>query len=103
MRVLMAAAMAAAMATPALAAGDAFEQGKVRVQTADLDLSTAAGQRALDQRIEVAVTRLCGIPVFFSREEIADLDACRTEALAAAAPQIDAARAQLAVAVAARR
>lgn len=103
MRVLMAVMVAMAMATPALAAGDAYEQGKVRVQTADLDLSTAAGQRTLSERLEVAVTRLCGIPVFFSREEIADLDACRAEALAAAAPQIDAARARMAVAVAARR
>ena len=103
MRILMAAALAAAtLAAPALAA-PGYEQGQVRVQTADLDLATAAGQRALERRVEMALTRLCGMPVFHTRDELDALDACRADALKAAAPQIDAARARQAVTVAVNR
>ena len=51
----------------------------------------------------MAVTRLCGTPVMFSRDELAELEACRAEAMAATAPQIDAARNKRAVAVASNR
>jgi hypothetical protein len=56
-----------------------------------------------DKRLSQAVTRLCGYPVTFTRDELAAFDACRTDAMKAAAPQIDAARARLAVAVASNR
>jgi UrcA family protein len=102
MRMIVALLAAATLATPALAA-PGYEESRVRVQTADLDLSSAPGQRLLTQRLEVAMTRLCGTPVFFSREEIADLDACRADAMKAAAPQIDSARALQGVAVASSR
>lgn len=98
----LAAIGAATLAVPALAA-PGYEQSRVRVQTADLDLATASGQRVLTQRLDMAMTRLCGTPVFFSRDEIAALDACRADALQAAAPQIDAARARQAVTVASSR
>ena len=100
MRILMAAMMAAALAAPALAAGPAYEQSAVRVQTSDIDLATAAGQRQLGKRLELAITRLCGPPVFFTRDELAELESCRADALQASAPQIDAARARQAVTVA---
>ena len=103
MRITMALLAAATLAMPALAAETGYEQWQVKVQTADLDLSSASGQRALDKRLSFAITRLCGSPVLLTRDELADLDACRAEAMKAAAPQIDAARAQRAVTVAANR
>jgi UrcA family protein len=103
MRILMAAMMAAALAAPAMAAGPGYEESRVRVQTADLDLATASGQRALERRVEMALSRLCGMPVFHTRDELDALDACRADALKAAAPQIDAARARQAVTVAVNR
>jgi UrcA family protein len=103
MRSLMALVVAATLAVPAVAAETGYEKWQVKVQTADLDLSSATGQRALDKRLSLAMTRLCGAPVLFTREELADLDACRADAMMAAAPQIDAARAQRAVTVAANR
>lgn len=103
MRITIALLAAATLAMPVLAIEPGYEQWQVKVQTADLDLSAASGQRALDKRLSLAMTRLCGAPVLFTRDELADLDACRADAMKAAAPQIDAARAQLAVAVASNR
>lgn len=103
MRITIALLAAATLAMPALAAEPGYEQWQVKVQTADLDLSSATGQRALDKRLSQAMTRLCGAPVLFTRDELADLDACRADAMKIAAPQIDAARAQRAVTVAANR
>jgi UrcA family protein len=103
MRILMAAVLAATLAAPALAQNAGYEQSQVRVNTSDLDLATADGQRILGKRLEMAMVRLCGMPVFFTRDELADLEACRADAMKAAAPQIEAARARQAVAVAARR
>lgn len=108
MRILMIAMMAAAvatptLATPALAAERGYEQFAVKVQTADLDLATVSGQRNLDRRLDAALTRLCGMPVFHTRDELDALDDCRADAMKAAAPQIEAARARQAVTVAANR
>ena len=103
MRIAMALVVAATLAVPALAAERGYEQAQVRVQTADLDLASTAGQRTLEKRLSLAMVRLCGSPVMFSRDELADLDACQAEAMKAAAPQVEAARAQRAVAVASTR
>lgn len=103
MRIILASIIAASLAAPALAAGPDHVKGQVRVQMADLDLSSAAGQRALDRRLASAMVRLCGSPVFFTRDELDELNACQAEATKAAASQIDAARARQAVAVAARQ
>jgi UrcA family protein len=103
MRIVMAALVAAALAGPALAVEPGYEQSQVTVRTADLDLATAAGQRALGKRLDIALSRLCGSPITFTRDEIAALDNCRADAMAAAAPQIDAARARQAVMIASRR
>ncbi len=102
MRMIVALLAAATLAAPALA-GPGYEESRVRVQTADLDLSSASGQRVLTNRLEMAMTRLCGTPVFFTRDELADLDACRADAMKAAAPQIDSARSRQAVTVASNR
>lgn len=103
MRSMMALMVAAAFAVPAVATETGFEQAQVRVSTADLDLSSAAGQRMLEKRLSLAMTRLCGTPVFQTRDELAHLDACQADAMQAASPQIEAARARRAVAVAANR
>ena len=94
---LMAAAtLATTLATPALAAGTA----QVRVQVADIDLSSASGQHALDRRLWVATVALCGAPAMYSSQELADIANCRAEALKAAAPQINAAHGRRAMTVA---
>lgn len=103
MRILMAAILAATLAAPALAAGNGYQQDVVRIRTGDLDLASAKGQRALDRRVATAMVALCGMPVLHSREEAAELETCRADALKAAAPQLDAARARLAMTVASRR
>ena len=48
----------ALLATPALAAPPAPATSIVR--TADLDLASKSGQRALDRRISIAVAEVCG-------------------------------------------
>ena len=48
----------ALLATPALAGPPAPATSIVR--TADLDLSSQAGQRALDRRLSIAVAEVCG-------------------------------------------
>jgi UrcA family protein len=103
MRTLMTMMIAATLAGPAMAAQPGYERGEARVQTADLDLASAAGQRMLERRIAMAVTRVCGTPVMFTRDELADLAACEAQAMAATAPQIEAARGKRAVAVASTR
>lgn len=108
MRTVLLGIAALLAAAPAVATeqGDGksgYEQWAVKVRTADLDLATASGQRQLDARLAMALTRLCGQPVLQTPEERDDLAACRADAMAAAAPQIAAARARLAVAVADRR
>ncbi|WP_164155393.1 UrcA family protein [Sandarakinorhabdus rubra] len=107
MRILKAAMMVAmattTLAAPAMAAGPGYAESRVKVQTADLDLTSAAGQQVLVRRLEMAITRLCGTPIFQTRDELDELAACRSDAMAAAAPQIDAARARQAVAVASTR
>lgn len=102
MRILMTMLIAVGMAAPALAEEPGYETFKVKIQTADLDLASADGQRQFDRRLSSALTRLCGTPVFGTREELADLEACRAEALATAAPQIKAIRVQLGTAIATR-
>lgn len=103
MRAMMALMVAATLAVPAMANGTSHAEGQVRVHTADLDLATARGQRLLDRRLSLAMTRLCGEPVLHTRDELTELAACQADAMAAAAPQIDAARARRAVTVAASR
>lgn len=59
------------------------------VQTADLDLTSARGQQALDRRLQLAVKDVCGIA---SDADIAgknDVRRCRVETLAALASERD--------------
>ena len=76
-------------AAPALAEEVPIEQNVTLVRTADLDLSTAAGQRRLDHRLANAARDVCG--------EASDVDVagknevrrCRDETLATVRAQRD--------------
>ena len=54
------------------------------VQTSDLDLSTAAGQRALDVRLAQAAREVCGTASDVDLEGKNDVRKCRVEVLAKA-------------------
>ena len=64
------------------------EVPSVAVRTVDLDLGTAAGERALNMRIAHAVRSVCGDADIRDLEAIRKQDACRTAAMAKAAPKI---------------
>lgn len=74
-------------ATPALAETPTIATSTV--QTADLDLSSAKGQRALDHRLSQAVKEVCGSA---SDSDIAgknEVRRCRAETLAGLADERD--------------
>ena len=73
------ASLLAFTATPALAEPPAIIS--TTVQTADLDLSSKAGQRALDLRLSRAVVEVCGLA---SKADLAgqnDVRSCQKETL----------------------
>lgn len=67
-------------ATPALAESPVIATSTV--QTADLDLSSAKGQRALDRRLELAVKEVCGTASDVDVAGKNDVRRCRVETLA---------------------
>lgn len=84
-RILLA-TLLAFTATPALAEPVTASS---TVQTADLDLSSAKGQQALDRRLALAVKEVCGTA---SDADIAgknDVRRCRSETLANLAGERD--------------
>ncbi|MEO7689264.1 MAG: UrcA family protein [Sphingomonas sp.] len=72
--------------TPAMAEQD-VERAIVR--TGDLNLATAAGERALNRRIEQAATLVCGRPDPYDIAMSAPVRACRNRAIKRVMPQID--------------
>ena len=74
-------------ATPALAESPVTFTSTV--QTADLDLSTAKGQRALDLRLGQAVKEVCGTASDFDIAGKNDVRRCRAETLALIASERD--------------
>ena len=54
------------------------------VNTGDLDLSTSAGKRALDQRLVIGAREVCGTASDVDLEGKNDVRQCRAEALAKA-------------------
>jgi UrcA family protein len=81
------ATLLALSATPALAEPPVIASSTV--QTADLDLTSASGQRALDRRLALAVKEVCGAA---SDADIAgknEVRRCRAETLAKAAGERD--------------
>lgn len=82
-RLLLTAALAASLVTPAMA-------GTVDVRTSDLDLSTAQGRAMLDTRVGRAARKVCAAPGVRGVAELARADECRRTALAAAQPHVTA-------------
>jgi UrcA family protein len=74
-------------ATPALAKSPEFITSTV--QTADLDLSSSAGQRALDHRLSQAAKEVCGVASDADLEGKNDVRKCRAETLASVANERD--------------
>jgi UrcA family protein len=73
-------------AAPALSqpADSSHEVNVSVVQTADLDLSTRAGQRLLDRRLATAAGEVCGEASDADLKGQNDVRQCRNEVLAAA-------------------
>ena len=74
-------------ATPALAEPPVIATSTV--QTADLDLSTAKGQKALDLRLSQAVKEVCGTASDVDVAGKNDVRRCRAETLAKVAGERD--------------
>jgi UrcA family protein len=77
-----------AVAAPALA-DPAANSEKLVINTSGLNLATPAGQRALEQRIDSAIERMCSDEVFATIDYDA-MDECRTATRAEVQPQIKA-------------
>lgn len=69
----------ALVATPALARSETPTQNRVIVSAADLDLTSAAGQRALDRRLAHAVVEACGTTSTIDLAGSNDIRRCRDE------------------------
>ena len=67
-------------AVPAFAEAPAMVTSTV--QTADLDLSSAKGQRSLDRRLQQAVAEVCGIASPSDLEGQNDVRKCRKDTVA---------------------
>ena len=74
-------------ATPALAEPPAIAISTV--QTADLDLSSQAGQRALDHRLSLAVKEVCGTASDVDVAGKNDVRHCRADTLGKVASERD--------------
>lgn len=74
-------------ASPALAEPPVIATSTV--QTADLDLSSKAGQRALDHRLSVAAKEVCGMASDADISGKNDVRRCRVETLARVASDRD--------------
>lgn len=88
---LVTAGLAAAAATPSLAAagsGEPVSRMTMTISTADLDLATPEGQRKLDHRVEKAVRTVCRVTSqttgtrILSQDALACLAKARSEARA---------------------
>lgn len=82
------ACIALSAAVPALAAE--AEQLSVTVSVAGLDLATDAGQAALARRVARAASAVCGPVDSRDLAALARYHACRDDAIAGAAPRVDA-------------
>ena len=81
------ASLLAFSATPALAEPPVI--ATTTVQTADLDLSSQAGQRALDHRLSQAVKDVCGTAYDVDLSGQNDVRRCRVETLASLSAERD--------------
>lgn len=71
--------LSALVATPALAQSAAPAPTRVVVSAADLDLASAAGQRALDRRLARGVIEACGTASTIDLAGSNDIRRCRDD------------------------
>lgn len=71
--------LSALLAAPALAEPPLSSHNRVVVRTADLDLSSAAGQRLLDARLARAVITACGAASDYDLAGSNDVRRCRDD------------------------
>ncbi len=81
--------LSALAATPALAQAAPSAETRAVVHTADLDLGSAAGQRALDHRIAIAVVEACGETSTADLAGRNEIRRCRDETSASVAANRD--------------
>jgi len=81
--VLAALALASAVAAPAAA-----EETSVAVTYADLDLTSPAGAKALEERIDTAVEAVCEKPAMRELKAMVAWEECKADALAGAMEQL---------------
>ena len=81
--------LSAFAATPALAQTAPSAENRIVVRTADLDLGSSAGQRALDHRIAIAVVQACGETSVIDPAGKNDIRRCRAETSAQVAANRD--------------
>lgn len=81
--------LSALVATPAVAQSASPAESRVVVTTADLDLASSAGQRALDRRLTHAVIEACGITSDADLAGQNDIRRCRDETRAVIATDRD--------------
>ena len=84
----------AAFAFPATAMAGTPDGLSAAVHYGDLDLTSAAGARELQGRVDRAARAVCGTADIRDLGAVAQRDACRQVALASAAPQVEVAIAQ---------
>ena len=84
--VLAALTLSAAFAVPAVAAEE--ETASVEVKTSDLDLTTPAGTKTLEARIDNALDRVCARPDVRNIKAMQAFQACQAEARDAAMQQL---------------
>ena len=89
-RSLTAAALLSAMLATIPVAASAGEALTVAVNASDLNLGTAAGRTVLQNRIALAVEKVCAPVHGLTPWEVQAYRTCRTTARASAAPQFDA-------------
>ena len=81
--------LSALAATPVLAQTSPSAVNRIVVSTADLDLNQAAGQRALDHRIAIAVIEACGETSNIDPAGKNEIRRCRAETSAQVAAHRD--------------
>ncbi len=81
--------LSAFAAAPALAQTVPSAENRIVVRTADLNLGSAAGQRALDHRIAIAVVQACGETSVIDPAGKNEIRRCRAETSAQVAASRD--------------
>jgi UrcA family protein len=86
--VIILAALAGGLATPALAGTTVDQTASVVVPYGDLDVAVPAGADTLTQRIDSAIEKVCHRPDIRDLKAMVAFEQCKTDALAGAMEQL---------------